>query len=81
MPFNSEQFKFEIVKNITTLSSSRNGWTKEFNLVSFNDAPAKYDIRTWDPAHTKMGKGVTLNKEELQILKDAISNLDDPEVN
>ncbi len=81
MPFNNDQFKFEIVKNITTLSSSRNGWVKEFNLVSFNDAPPKYDIRTWDPNHEKMGKGVTLNKEEIQILKDAINTLDDPDVN
>lgn len=25
----------------------------ELNRVSFNEAPAKYDIRTWSPDHTK----------------------------
>ena len=47
MAFNNEPFKFEIIiKNIVTLSTERSGWTKELNLVSFNDAPPKYDLRT-----------------------------------
>ena len=41
MAFNNEPFKFEIIKNIVTLSTERSGWTKELNLVSFNDAPPK----------------------------------------
>ncbi len=76
MAFNNEPFKFEIVKNITTLSTDKNGWTKELNLVSFNDAPPKYDLRTWDSDHQKMGKGVTLSKEEMKILKVAIGDLE-----
>ncbi len=75
MPFNNEPFKFEIVKNIATLSTERSGWTKELNLVSFNDAPPKYDLRTWDPDHLKMGKGVTISNEEMAILKEAIEDL------
>lgn len=46
MAFNNE-FRFEIVKNIAVLSTEKSGWTKEINLVSFNDNPPKYDIRTW----------------------------------
>ena len=37
-------------------------------MSSFNGAPAKYDIRTWSPDHTKMGKGITLSNEEFQVL-------------
>ena len=33
--------------------------------------PAKYDIRTWSPDHTKMGKGITLTNEEFQVMLDA----------
>jgi len=29
--------KFEIIKNIGVLSESSSGWTKELNLVSWND--------------------------------------------
>lgn len=73
----NEQFKYEIVKCIAVLSTERSGWTKELNLISFNDAPPKYDLRTWDPDHQKMGKGITLSKEELSILKDALDKLDE----
>ena len=45
----------------------------EFNRVSLNEAPAKYDIRAWNPDHTKMGKEITLS-EEFQVLVDAFKN-------
>ena len=61
-------FKFEITEHLGTLSDSAKGWTKELNKVSFNDRPAKYDLREWDPDHQKMSKGVTLNDEEMEIL-------------
>ena len=47
---------------------------KEINRVSFNGAPAKFDIRSWSPDHTKMGKGITLSNEEFQIMVDAFKN-------
>ena len=68
MPRATGEFKFEIVKHFGVISESSRGWRKELNLVSFNDAPAKCDIRDWDPNHEKMGKGVTLSREEAQTL-------------
>lgn len=38
--------KFEIVKEIAVLSESKN-WTKELNIVKWEDNPPKYDIRSW----------------------------------
>ncbi|QQT90364.1 YdbC family protein [Peptoniphilus harei] len=61
-------FKFEITEHLGTLSENARGWTKELNKVSFNDRPAKYDLREWDPDHQKMSKGVTLSDEEMEIL-------------
>lgn len=66
---------FEIEKTIAVLSTSAKGWQKELNLVSWNNRPAKYDLREWSPDHSKMGKGVTLSEEELQALKDALFNM------
>ncbi len=71
----SSQFKFEIIQNIAVLSTEKSGWTKEINLVSYNGAPPKYDIRTWDPNHEKMGKGITLTKEELAQLESVLKEL------
>jgi len=64
--------KFEITKHIGVLSTSAKGWTKELNLVSWNDREAKYDLRDWAPEHDKMGKGVTLNEDELIALKNLL---------
>lgn len=76
MVFNGEPLKFEIVQNIAVISSEkRSGWTKELNLISFNDAAPKYDLRSWDPNHVKMGKGITLSKDEMKELKNAIEDL------
>lgn len=68
--------KFEIVDHLLELSLGAKGWTKEVNLVSWNDRKPKIDIREWDETHEKMGKGITLNKEEVQKLKDFFQNLD-----
>ena len=67
--------KFEIKDTIGILSESPKGWKKELNLISWNDKEPKYDIREWSPDHSKMGKGVTLTKEELEKLRDVLSVL------
>ena len=70
------EINFTIVQNIDTLSESAKGWTKELNLVSWNDRDPKYDLRDWDPEHEKMGKGVTLNIEELKRLKELLDGME-----
>ena len=65
----------DIVQQIGILSISKSGWSKELNLVSWNGAEPKYDIREWSPDHTKMGKGLTFNKEEILVIKALISEI------
>lgn len=60
--------KYEIIEGIGVLSEGARGWSKELNLVSWNGAAPKYDLRDWAPAHEKMGKGVTLTKDEAKAL-------------
>ena len=68
--------KYEIKKEIGVLSESAKGWRKELNLISWNGAAPKYDIREWAPDHEKMGKGVTLTPEETGKLAELISGED-----
>ena len=68
-------FKYEIVEQIGVISEGSKGWTKELNLISWNEGQPKYDIRDWAPDHSKMGKGVTLTKEELDQLAELLSNM------
>jgi len=44
--------------------------------VSWNDREPKFDIREWSPDHERMGKGVTLNREEMKIIKDIMNEID-----
>ncbi|KEI16722.1 YdbC family protein [Clostridium haemolyticum] len=68
--------KFEIKETMGVLSESAKGWKKELNLISWNDKEAKYDIRDWDSEHKKMGKGITLNVDELRALKEILNGMD-----
>lgn len=62
------EIKYEIVEELGVLSESAKGWQKELNLISWNGAEPKYDLRDWSPNHEKMGKGITLNADEAQEL-------------
>ncbi|MBS4194296.1 hypothetical protein KHA97_04295 [Bacillus sp. FJAT-49870] len=46
------------------------------NIVLRNGRNPKYDLRDWAPNHEKMGKGVTLTKEELEKLGEILSELE-----
>ena len=52
-----EQIKVEIVERIGALDKPNdNGWTRELNLVSWNDGAPKLDVREWSPDHSRMSK-------------------------
>ncbi|KKE79105.1 PC4/YdbC family ssDNA-binding protein [Oceanobacillus caeni] len=63
------EIKYDIIETIAVISESPKGWTKELNLISWNGRDPKYDLRDWAPNKEKMGKGITLTKDELLNLK------------
>lgn len=72
----NDEFSFQITEKTGTLSTSKSGWTLELNKVSWGGRPAKFDLRSWDPEHKKMGKGVTLTDDEIKKLKNILNELD-----
>lgn len=71
-------FKFEVVKHLAELSRNKNT-SKELNLVSFNGDEPKYDLRNWqnpDSEDARMLKGITLTKDELIKLRDALNEIE-----
>ena len=64
----NDRVRFELMERIGVLSRKDNGWTREVNIVAWNDGPGKVDIREWDPDHKRMTKGVTLFEEEAETL-------------
>jgi len=70
------EIKYELTEELAVLSESARGWTKEVNMVSWNDREPKLDIREWAPEHERMGKGVTISKEEAKILRDILNKME-----
>ena len=68
--------KFEIKEGLGSIAESAKGWKKELNLISWNGKEAKYDLREWAPEHEKMGKGVTLTRDELKSLKEILNSME-----
>ena len=70
------ELKFEITKHLGVLSENAKGWTKELNMVSWNDREPKFDLREWSPEHDRMGKGITLTEEDISALKKILEDTD-----
>lgn len=71
------EIKYEIIEELGVLSESAKGWTKELNLISWNNSDPKYDIRDWAPEHEKMGKGITFTKEEILELQKLLKKMNE----
>ncbi|HIX46324.1 MAG TPA: hypothetical protein H9737_01365 [Candidatus Borkfalkia faecigallinarum] len=69
------ELKYEIVEKLGVLGESGNGWTKELNMVSWNDREPVYDLRTWNASHERMGKGITLSQDEIMTLRDLLNGM------
>ena len=70
------ELEYKITKSCGVLSTSARGWTKELNYVSWNEREARLDLREWSPNHDRMGKGVTLSKEEAVKLKELLNSIE-----
>ncbi len=70
MPERNNNITYEIIEHIGTISSWESGWNRELNLISWNGANPKYDIREWDDNHERMSKGITLHPWEMRNLVD-----------
>ena len=57
---------YEITKELGVISEGK--YNIELNMVSWNDREPKYDIRSWSPDHSRMGKGISLTEEEMERL-------------
>ena len=73
---NNERISYKVIANVGTLAKYPTGWSKEVNIVSWNEGPAKLDIRDWSPEHDKMTRGITLHADEVQRLLDSVQSRD-----
>ena len=68
-----DKLVYEVVEKLGVIAEYPNGWTKEVNLISWNNKEPKLDLRDWDPKHEHMSRGVTLRNEEAQKVCEVIT--------
>ena len=54
-------------------ANDKQGWARCVKLISWNDRPAKFDIREWNG--DKAGKGLTFTREEMRNLRDILNGI------
>lgn len=67
-------FVFDILEHIAEIGSNRQGY-KQLNVVSWNKAPARLDLRSWrtdENGEQQPNKGITLTDAEAQALYSAL---------
>ena len=63
-----DDFTCDIIETLGVLNTSKAGWTKELNRVSWNGDDPKFDLREWSPDHEKCSKGTTFTEEEGKVI-------------
>lgn len=73
----AREFKYEIKQHFGVVAEEKSYRTLELNLVSFNDAEPKVDLRRWvnKDGEKTMGKGVTMTGEQIRALRDLLNSL------
>ena len=51
---NERSVTYKILDHIGVLATYKNNWSKELNLIQWNDRTPKFDIRDWDSDHEHM---------------------------
>lgn len=70
---NMNEVTFELLEHLGVLRETKDGWTKEANVVSWNGGPPKLDIREWDPDHERMTRGITLWEVDAEKLLEILN--------
>ena len=73
-------FEKDILRQYGVFARSESGWTKEVNLISWNNKKPKIDIRSWDSEHEKSAKIATFTPEEIRLLNEVLGSIDFEEI-
>ena len=72
----NERISYKVIANVGILAQYPTGWSKEVNIIAWNDSAPKIDIRDWSEDHEHMSRGVTLTADEMQRVIDSVQARD-----
>ena len=75
----TKEFSWNVVTALGNFSETRNNYTKEVNLISWNGRQPVYDIRGFRIDNDGIKhplKGISMSKEDLIALRDLLNKVD-----
>ena len=63
-----QKITYDVKEHIGVIKTFKTGWTKELNIIAWNEGNPKYDIREWDMNHEHMTRGITLFPDEMEAV-------------
>lgn len=69
-----ESITYQIIKHLGTIRSYPDGTQLEVNIVSWNHAEPKFDIRNWSANHATMERGLTLEKADAEKVAEILTD-------
>lgn len=69
----ANDYSFDIIKHLGDLTDVKSGYQIQVNIVSYNGARPKIDIRRWNVEEGKPYKGIALTEEEAYDLKNILT--------
>lgn len=71
----ANDFSYKVTEEIGVIGNpTPSGWTTQLNLVSWNGKEPKLDIRPWNEDRSRMGKGISLSREDATELANLLSS-------
>lgn len=61
------EITYDVVENIGVIADN-GAWETQVNMISWNHAKPKFDIRKWNVETNKMSKGISLTESEAREL-------------
>lgn len=58
------------------LRESEKGWSREVNIISWEGAQSRLDIRDWSKSKDRSSKGITFTRAEVERLREMLAILD-----
>ena len=65
------EITYDVVKKIGVIADN-SAWEMQVNMISWNHAKPKFDIRKWNVETNKMSKGISLTESEARALADLL---------
>ena len=61
------EITYDVVENIGVIADN-GAWETQVNMISWNNAKPKFDIRKWNVETDRMSKGISLTESEAREL-------------